>query len=163
MTTITHSNRSRSLVISTKTFPPYVNPCGLRTLLPSKNCSRPGRDNELLGYLLEFLKIDYQIIPSEDAEWGEPTGNRSRLIGLTSMVDMGEIDTMSVSWSISAQRAELFDFSYPHLFHKNLFVTRKGSDDVIGTALTVLQCERCASGAGLYVSTSTLVVCFSTR
>lgn len=42
---------------------PYVNECGLYTLRANRRCHLPGSDNEYLGFVLDFLKIPYQLVP----------------------------------------------------------------------------------------------------
>ncbi len=57
------------------------------------------------------------------AHWQQES---TTLVGLANMVDTGEIDTMSISWSITSQRMQLFDFSYPHSVRKEPLCDAQG-------------------------------------
>ncbi len=63
-------NAATKLRIGTKVYAPYTNPCGLYTLERTKNCTDPGIENELLGYILNFSNIPWELVPLTQVPYG---------------------------------------------------------------------------------------------
>ncbi len=116
---------SSTLTIGTKEFDPYVTACGVKTLRTTTACSHPGLDNEILDHLLTYLQIPYTVVPLNDSvEWGDFPNNGSALSGTLGMVDRGEVDLTSATWSYTSQRMEFFDTTYPMIGKEITFVSR---------------------------------------
>lgn len=102
------------LRIGAVAYPPLAFNCSLTDLNPSETCELPGIDHEILGYVLHFMNISYQLIPfyNDSIEFGryeEGSWN-----GLLKMVHKGELDTVSTGYIQTPKRTKDFSFVYPN-------------------------------------------------
>uniref|UniRef100_A0A914XFU8 Ionotropic glutamate receptor L-glutamate and glycine-binding domain-containing protein n=1 Tax=Plectus sambesii TaxID=2011161 RepID=A0A914XFU8_9BILA len=102
----------RPIRIATAAYPPFVNDCGIYTLIRTDECPQPGVDHEILGQLFAYAKIPYELYPhTGDVNWGEvqPDGSYDGLIG---DVINGKFDTIGAQYAITEIRTTKVDFSY---------------------------------------------------
>uniref|UniRef100_A0A914X843 Ionotropic glutamate receptor L-glutamate and glycine-binding domain-containing protein n=1 Tax=Plectus sambesii TaxID=2011161 RepID=A0A914X843_9BILA len=102
----------RPIRIATAAYPPFVNDCGIYTLIRTDECPQPGVDHEILGQLFAYAKIPYELYPhTGDVNWGEvqPDGSYDGLIG---DVINGKFDTIGAQYALTEIRTTKVDFSY---------------------------------------------------
>ncbi len=83
------------------------------------------------------LNIDYRLVPYDEVEYGVFT-NDGPPNGTLGMRLNGVVDTFSGTWGYTADKARYFDAPYLLMALRFAFVTRRGGDDVIDTAISVL-------------------------
>ncbi len=110
--------------VAAAAYPPFVDVCSLETLNPSAECPYPGLDAQLFGYLLDYARLNYSLIPFYPGEftWGRLNGTWTGLLG---QLQNGEIHAISVSWALRADRTKDFSFSYPLRQMRYSFLVRK--------------------------------------
>ena len=99
---------------------------------------------QILGFLLEYLKISYEIVPyypPESVDWGKPRGpgNWSGILG--QILD-GSIDTSSSTWFLTKTRVRDFLFTYPTKAQRYGYIARKEAGSMsnslfLGTSVLV--------------------------
>lgn len=81
-------------------------------------------DSLLIRLLSKYFQIPYNIIIPPDGEWGKklPDGNWTGLIG---MVSRSEVDFAVGGLSLTYDRFQVVNFSYPYLYSDMTFITDK--------------------------------------
>ncbi len=130
---------STPLRIGAAVWEPAAYNCSLYTLLPTVWCPHPGIDAEILGFILEFMNIQYQLIPYPlDVDWGIHLGN-GNWSGLIGEVINGSLDTISASYIASLQRMPYISFSYPIRSSEAAFIVRKEHLGIANSASLVFK------------------------
>uniref|UniRef100_A0A914XE64 Uncharacterized protein n=1 Tax=Plectus sambesii TaxID=2011161 RepID=A0A914XE64_9BILA len=108
--------------IATVAYPPYVNDCGVFTLQPTKDCPYPGVDHEILGHLLAFANISYEIFPhTGEVNWGDLQADGT-YDGLMGDVINGMYDTIGSTFVFTEVRSAQLEFSYNIYYESATYV-----------------------------------------
>ncbi len=119
---------SRSKIrVGVPVWPPWSASCApeVPTLIRNKSrCHLPGSSNEILGYFLEKLKIDYELIPFENVtDWGTPPEDgQTQWGGLLGLLQNGTIDAIGTQYFYTELRLKYFSYTYPTAYVLNSVV-----------------------------------------
>ncbi len=90
----------------------------------------PGFSNEILGYFLEKLKIDYEFVPIPNLDdWGTPPKDgQTQWSGLLGLLQNRTIDAIGCQFVYTEPRHEYFCYTYPTVYIPNAVVYKTESD-----------------------------------
>lgn len=111
---------------------PYSNECSIFGLAPSKKCSHPGIESEILGEILHRANITYELSFFKVLGFFNQSWN-----GGFGQILNRDIDTMGMTVMITDLRSRYFDFTYP-IGYINYVFMYKIVDDSFVTHLKAL-------------------------
>lgn len=127
------------LRIAAGVYPPLTFNCSLMGLSPRDDCPFPGADAEILGYILNFMNISYELVPfyGDDVQWGDRQGNH--WTGILGKIHRGEVDTVNCGYVQIGVRAKDFSFGWPIDTVEPYMIARGAKVTFFETALLVFR------------------------
>ena len=116
-------------VATTTSFASWFEACALYKLKPRTSCPLPGPIAEVYHTLLDGLAMPYKLLPQENPYYGNHI-NGTWDDGLMGQLQSGDIDMITDFWVNTAERREMFEFSYPTLMFDLAFVIKANEPEV---------------------------------
>ncbi len=93
------------------------------------DCQFLGSNNKVLSYLLELLKIDYELVPMPDLKsWGTPPEwGGIYWSGLLGELQNGTIDAIATCYVVTEGHHKTFSYSYPVMYIPTAYVFQKST------------------------------------